>query len=271
MLPCFLTKLGLKLSTMGWQQGNLFLQNSGASRAHNCWTKKGAMTHLLSPYSDNFFIDFELKDRERRKDALKHGVVANREVPTPAMYKEHQVRSGIIQEDAIGGLYVPTFIKKYLYPRLEVDVTSYLSQPKEWHGAPIAALRRALPILGSPRMKTISARDRQCLEQLRDLYFLDEIKPMTGSNTKGLEKTGSREKDRKHRNEDNKSSPRKEHKKEVRDDNYRTGKNTRQTRRSTKEANSDTSVKERPADWVLGPSLSAEDAVHQYAPLFAHR
>lgn len=60
-------------------------------------------------------------------------------------------------------------------------------------------------------------------------------------------------------------SPRKERKKEVREDNY-----TRQTRRLTKDANSDTSVKERPADWVLGPSLSAEDAVHRYAPLFAH-
>lgn len=45
------------------------------------------------------------------KDALKHGIIASREVPTPAMYKEHQMRSGIIQEDAIGGLYVPTFIK----------------------------------------------------------------------------------------------------------------------------------------------------------------
>lgn len=93
------------------------------------------------------------------------------------MYKAHQVRQGVISPDAVGGLYLPIFTKPYLHTgRLPFDITAHLSQPLQWHGAPLASLRRGIPILGTGRLAVLKDNTRLQLEKLRtcNLYFLDE-------------------------------------------------------------------------------------------------
>lgn len=91
---------------------------------------------LFIPTDLQYFVDFELKDRERRKIAAERGMILKREVPTPELYKRHQVGEGVITDSAIGGQYLPVFLKSYvLRGRLDFDVTQVLSKPRQWHGA----------------------------------------------------------------------------------------------------------------------------------------
>lgn len=43
--------------------------------------------------------------------------------------------------------------------------------PKHWHGAPAAALRRAIMVLGSGRLQILGEEVVRKLQTLRDLYF----------------------------------------------------------------------------------------------------
>ncbi|PWY86628.1 hypothetical protein BO94DRAFT_493456, partial [Aspergillus sclerotioniger CBS 115572] len=128
----------------------------------------------LNPTDIRFFLDSEKKDRERRRHASRDGKVAIREVPTADMYKAHQILYVDLTPSAIGGLYEPVFLQRYLAPHVSVDITEELRVPHEWHGAPLAALRRCFPLLGSGRIGALSKKQRLELQELRDLYFLDE-------------------------------------------------------------------------------------------------
>lgn len=96
------------------------------------------------------------------------------------MYKSHQVKEGIIPMDAIGGQYHTVFLKPYLHcNRLPFDIIQHFSKPRSWHGAPLASIRRAIPVLGSSRVKTLGRQMIMELDHLRNLYFLDDEEDST--------------------------------------------------------------------------------------------
>jgi hypothetical protein len=63
------------------------------------------------PVDLDFFIKFEIMDRDRRKKPAEEGLPSRRKAPTFEQYKQHQVEQGTITANAIGGKYVPIFLK----------------------------------------------------------------------------------------------------------------------------------------------------------------
>ena len=175
------------------------------------------------------------------------------------MYKLHQVAKGVVGPDAIGGQYRPVFLKHYLLlGRLSfTTVQNLLSTPREWHGAPIACLRRCIHVLGSGRIKMLGKETRIQLEMLRDLYFLDEEEsPNSVTRTGPDSGQGKREHD-----DVGPSEPRPAKKQRgpgLEDD----GKSY------TQESTTFCSILQRDvhAYWSLGPAASAADAISQFAP-----
>lgn len=214
---------------------------------------------IFVPTDLQFFIDYELSDKERRAREAERGSPVQRQVPDADQYKAHQVDTGIINLDATGGQYRPVFLKHYLFvDRLPFSsVQSLLSTPREWHGEPMASLRRCFPILGSARVRLLGEQTRLQLETLRNLYFLDEEEPR-GNVTR----TGSDSEQRKREYDDAESDEPRPSKKqrglglESGGDNY------------TQESTTFCTVLQREvrAYWSLGPEVTAGDALSQFAP-----
>ena len=51
---------------------------------------------VFIPTDLDYFIDFELEDRQRRRAAAEKGVLSDRLVPTAEMYKLHEMTNGEI-------------------------------------------------------------------------------------------------------------------------------------------------------------------------------
>lgn len=124
---------------------------------------------VFLPADLQFFIDYELQDRQRWSRDRSLG----RQVPTSEIYKNHLVAKGMIGPPASSGLYRPVFLDKDYIPTVLMNFLepSGATQPKPWHGAPLVALRRAFLALGSSRIFVI---DEETVNQLRilfDLYF----------------------------------------------------------------------------------------------------
>jgi hypothetical protein len=140
---------------------------------------------VFFPEDLDFFIKFEKDDREKRQDTG-----AKRTVPTVDQYRDHQMLAGRIPEDARGGLYQPIMVRPYLYDNDLVSDPSSREQlrqigletfklPRQWHGHPLASLRRAFHVLGSARVKAVLSQDQLVkLRELQDLYFTP-LKPDT--------------------------------------------------------------------------------------------
>ncbi|KAL2824297.1 hypothetical protein BDW59DRAFT_173018 [Aspergillus cavernicola] len=221
---------------------------------------------VLIPTDLQFFIEFELKDRQRRKTQAESGVISKRAVPSPEEYKRYQIDKGVVAPDAIGGQYLPFFLKKYLHPDLPFDVTEHYSKPKEWHGAPLACVRRCIVILGSARLRSLPTQTRLELERLRNLYFLDEEEGLPPSHNGFLDtetqappgnKTKKRQLD--DTTPDKFPSPKKHE-------------DTQQGLDKHSYSKGATTFcpilqKEMPAYWSLGPDVSTEEAVRRFAPV----
>ncbi|KAL2826335.1 hypothetical protein BJY01DRAFT_256045 [Aspergillus pseudoustus] len=127
------------------------------------------------PVDIQYFIDFELADRERRKEARRNrdfDTLARR-VPSAEDYRQHQLAQGVISSDSSspssdGGLYRPVFLKP-IWKRPGFQAAIEYDRP--WYGAPMASLRRAFPLLGSARSHVLGKATREALERLRNLYF----------------------------------------------------------------------------------------------------
>ncbi|KAL4783399.1 hypothetical protein BJX76DRAFT_358038 [Aspergillus varians] len=103
------------------------------------------------PSDIQFFIRFELRDKERRQqDGSK------RTVPTAEQYIRWC------------GLYNRVFFS------LGGEDMVVVKEPAVWGGAPLAVLRRAFGIMGCPRASGIPKQDRDDLRLLWDLYFGDD-------------------------------------------------------------------------------------------------
>ncbi|KAL2814453.1 hypothetical protein BJX63DRAFT_431353 [Aspergillus granulosus] len=137
------------------------------------------------PTDIQFFIEFELADRERRKEAQERGDhnSSARRVPSAEQYQQHQLEQGVITPDSSGGLYRPIFLKPILGAK---GIQALTERNRPWYGAPMASLRRAFPILGTGRSQVLGKATRNALERLRNLYFDDDVdeKEEEASNTR---------------------------------------------------------------------------------------
>lgn len=123
--------------------------------------------------------DLEFFIRSAKKDAENPN--RPKQVPTAEDYRLDQLSKGKIQHHTIGGLYRCFDLRPLPNPLLNADEElqqrvlaieqKSIQQPKPWHGAPIAALRRAIAALGSNRIdQIVSAEQVQQLTNLRILY-----------------------------------------------------------------------------------------------------
>lgn len=172
---------------------------------------------------------------------MKNGKDVHRKVPTAEEYKIHQSNNGKVPTNAAGGLYRPIFLKNYLLGgRLPSHILDTLSAPKQWHGAPVATLRRGILVLGGARVQSLDAETRSQLELLRDLYFLDDEyggqNKLPESSNPAIESGNRRAADE--------------------------GITSRQSPRGALNP---------PRRWTLGPGLTADEAVSRYAPLLKDR
>ncbi|EZF29408.1 hypothetical protein H109_03851 [Trichophyton interdigitale MR816] len=196
---------------------------------------------VLLPADLQYFIVVELDGRQEQKLAMKNGKDVHRKVPTAEEYKIHQSNNGKVPTNAAGGLYRPIFLKNYLLGgRLPSHILDTLSAPKQWHGAPVATLRRGILVLGGARVQSLDAETRSQLELLRDLYFLDDEyggqNKLPESSNPAIESGNRRAADE--------------------------GITSRQSPRGALNP---------PRRWTLGPGLTADEAVSRYAPLLKDR
>ncbi|PKY05542.1 hypothetical protein P168DRAFT_317065 [Aspergillus campestris IBT 28561] len=126
---------------------------------------------VFIPADLQYFIDFELKDRENRELAARNGEALSRQVPSSDMYREHQLKQGAIEAEAAGGLYKRVFLTNYSAGELIDPEEHGLTGLKVWHGAPLATLRRGIHALGSARVYQMDPKTIAQLETLRSLYF----------------------------------------------------------------------------------------------------
>ncbi|EDN02656.1 hypothetical protein I7I51_07656 [Histoplasma capsulatum] len=227
---------------------------------------------LFIPTDLQYFIQFELKDRERRRADMEQGVISKREIPTRDMYRAHQVKQGIISADSVGGLYLPIFLKHYFHcNRLPFDVLPYFSRPRQWHGAPLATFRTAFLVLGSARLNVLSRQTRLELQQLRDLYFLteEEGSPSMVPGSIPTPRPQADDQERKRSPDD-----------DTRDDTGSikpkpTARGDAAPEKGDRSGEAGThrqcpaTIRDSSLDWALGPDIPTEEAVRRYAPVLA--
>jgi hypothetical protein len=206
-----------------------------------------------------YFIDFELMDQERRSGDSS----LRRQVPTSEMYRNHLVEKQMIGPEAAHGLYRPVFLSTDCLPvavgeRLEAFG---LTQPKEWHGAPLASLRRAFTALACSKIYVVGDGLVANLRTLFDLYF----KPTLANPINlGGQSRPALPAERLFPGGDDDTHPIKRRKLDtLRDEDAEEG-NWKPQQYDVR-----TSVLYLEPEWVLGPSSTAEDAVHRFASLFA--
>jgi hypothetical protein len=132
---------------------------------------------MFYPTDVKYFIQFECEDRQRRAEERAAGGNPKRKIPNAKQYLNEQTKQGLLTEDAIGGLYTPVFLKSFLHstfpPDLQKAMYEHMRKPKPWHGAPIAAFKRAFAALGSLRIE----RFKEAIEDLRLLHDLNFLLP----------------------------------------------------------------------------------------------
>jgi hypothetical protein len=135
---------------------------------------------IFLPVDLDYFIDFEVKDYNSREEiATTTGDVLPRMVPDPEGYskhlKEEETWQAMLSPEADGGLYWRYTLRDY-FPTLMNTDKSFIpglgpsKKPGVWHGAPMAALRRAFQVLGDPTVEGIPEEQLKQLWELRKLY-----------------------------------------------------------------------------------------------------
>lgn len=131
---------------------------------------------IFLPSDLQYFIDYEIADFARRDLRAKDtGTIPRRTCPDPQAYYEHQIRTGVVEQEdgAWGGLYFRYTLYDY-FPNLGqssswIPGRGPFQEPEAWHGAPMAAIWRAFLILGNP-LCGIPDKETRLLRELQDLY-----------------------------------------------------------------------------------------------------
>lgn len=225
---------------------------------------------FFMPTDIDYFIEFEIEDRKRRRKEAQNGAMPGRKTPSAEMYRRHQLSRNQITESANGGLYNPIFVKKYLCHRISVDYAA-LSKPLSWHGAPVASFRRAFPILGSARVGVLDKKTLKKLEKLRSLYFLDDEDETEISGRKTDSSALDPDHEEEHPNEEEDLNPHNETKSTRKS--YQSKKRKLNKDKGNRQPLTDKTTtycpildREVTAFWDLGPEMSTEDAVRLITP-----
>lgn len=166
----------------------------------------------------------------------------------------------MISSDAIGGLYRRVFLKNFIAGGMIPDVVRLCSTPKEWHGNPMASIRRAVAALGSPRFYVnVDPKIRSDLELLRNLYFGDESLSLADPHLRDANKLDAQLANKRHLEEqDDSGRAEKKMKDQKTEQNIGTTKGMGSTNQSLMHP-----------DWELGPDTTANEAVQKYAHLLS--
>ncbi|CAG8901713.1 unnamed protein product [Penicillium egyptiacum] len=179
-------------------------------------------------------------------------------VPTNTDYKQHEIDRNMILPTAVGGRYSRVFLKQFLHSGEVPGLEKLYSSPKEWHGAPLASIRRAFAALASPRFFIIiDPNIRHILEELRQLYFSDDRLSPEQVSLRAVYRPHAQT-SRKHQLEDP------SHDELGRFDKKAKGQTTGST-----EAPASTNQCRAYTEWVLGPESTTNDVVKLYAPVFS--
>lgn len=133
---------------------------------------------MIVPTDLEYFISFEKRDYEKRCQRLREThCLMMRNCPTSQMYRDHQVRQGLVSPNEPGGLYrIIVLERMYDSVRLaQFGVKDWPEHPYDtkariWHGAPMAIIRQAFIGLASLRVKEIPPDVTGSLRQLQYLY-----------------------------------------------------------------------------------------------------
>ncbi|OJD24437.1 hypothetical protein ACJ73_04204 [Blastomyces percursus] len=68
-----------------------------------------------------------------------------------------------------------------------ISARQVLSTPKQWHGAPVATLRRGMLVLGGGRVQSLDAETRSQLELFRNLCFLNDEEYSPADHSKQMQ------------------------------------------------------------------------------------
>lgn len=228
----------------------------------NCYAQYTNSTDpgfVFFPTDLNFFIEYELRDRQRRRQ--QGGI---RKAPSANDYKDHQVREHKMSPLELGGLYRPVFLKEYLLGgRMPMEVLQKMVSDKAWHGDPIATLRRAMAVLGSARVGILDTNTIRQLRQLQELYFSDYASDSRLSfvyQRKTSEKRPHDDLD----NEDERQHKRRSFLQDSTSDASHKGPASDHSDKPQSPNVSDTSA------WVLGPQSSTNETIERFAPVFAN-
>ncbi len=147
------------------------------------------------PIDLEYFIETEKKNFAIRKSYLEAtGQYMPRVSPNAGQYLMHQIQQGVVPENAIGGLYQRYTLRNYFpsepgvtAPGLDTWIPGRGPEPpKQWHGAPMAAINRGFAVLGQGVWKNMG-KEKALLRRLQDLYEkeLPSITAGTGVATVG--------------------------------------------------------------------------------------
>ncbi|KAH8431475.1 uncharacterized protein LDX57_009138 [Aspergillus melleus] len=129
------------------------------------------------PVDLDFFIRFELRDRARRR-RLPPTEQRQRRVPTARQYQFHQ--KGTDKEG--WGMYQRVYLNDSKLSMFIKDEPT-----KAWSGSPMAALRRAIGAIGSPRSFRFPPNVIEKLRILQDLYYGPEDEEAEVEKKHGLD------------------------------------------------------------------------------------
>lgn len=156
----------------------------------------------------------------------------------------------------MGGLYRCVFLKNYVLGGRFPAIMPDLCKHRTWHGNPIASLRRAFAVLGTPRVYILDKRIRDDLEKLRYIYFVaDQLKPID-SLLCDMYRLTPLTTSKRPPEEEQQPSPSPSKKPKLENIN------------STTNDQSPTRTQTR-LHWVLGPEITTNQIVQMYSPLFS--
>jgi len=183
------------------------------------------------------------------------------------MYKDHMVEQGIIPNEAASGLYRPIFLKHYLLGGLVSPEQIGLTKPKQWHGAPLATLRRGILALGSGRICHIDSQTVTQLETLRNLYFRDDEEcSLEAANRPTEQDLQSRK-----RQTDNDEHSRSKKRMKIKDlTRMSEPENTGGHYLRSAQTHNCAPFRLPQEEWTLGPQFTTEQIVQRYADVLAH-
>lgn len=213
---------------------------------------------VFFPEDLTFFIEYELRDRQRRQ-----GSGGPRRTPSASEYKDHQVRERKLSSTEAGGLYRRIYLKNYINGGvLPLNVLEVFATDKVWHGDPIASIRRAVAILGSPRIDTVDAKTVCELQTIQKLYFAGSANPIVAQ----LNHRERSKRPRDDTDEDDEMNKRQKDQTRSRD-----GHNAHRPGDGADQKQTLGTAKKPPGEtWVLGPEFTTEMAVKRFSPVFYH-